>query len=140
MFATIFMRLSTRLRMDLGLGRWIFMVLRQHSRIDLSLLHHQSTSEKKHGRLLKRGSGHCRTFSAVSVTYNFAMDTAGPFSSCMQCLKAPEERQRRLQDPSLQAWETGTSPVGQTFSTGCVFKDQSDMSFMHIHCVFSWSA
>ena len=52
--------------MDLGLGRWIYMVLRQHgsawclsghlkrlaySRIDLSLLQHQSTSQEKHGRL-----------------------------------------------------------------------------------------
>ena len=38
------------------------MVLRQHSRpIDLSL-QHQFTSEEKHGRLLKRGSGDCRTF------------------------------------------------------------------------------
>ena len=59
-------RLSTRLRMDLGLGRWIYMVLRQHgsawclsgrlkrlaySRIDLSLLQRQSTSQEKHGRL-----------------------------------------------------------------------------------------
>ena len=52
-------RLSTRgskLRMDLSLGRWIYVVLyRQHSRIDLCLLQHQSTSEEKHGRLLKRG-------------------------------------------------------------------------------------
>ena len=35
---------------------------RQHSRIDLSV--YRSTSEEKHGRLLKRGSG-------VSVTYDF---------------------------------------------------------------------
>ena len=58
---TIF-RLSTRgskLRLDLSLGRWIYKVLRQHSRIDLSLLQHQSTSEEKHERLLKRGSGDC---------------------------------------------------------------------------------
>ena len=41
--------------MDLGLGR-------QHSRIDLSLLQHQSTPEEKHGRLLKRGSGDGMTF------------------------------------------------------------------------------
>ena len=33
------------------------MVVRKHSRIDLSLLQHQSTSEEKHERLLKRGSG-----------------------------------------------------------------------------------
>ena len=41
----------------------------QHSRINLSMLQHQSTSEEKHayGRLLKRGSGDCRTFSAVSL-------------------------------------------------------------------------
>ena len=39
----------------------------QHSRINLSVLQHQSTSEEKHGRLLKRGSGDCRTFSAVSL-------------------------------------------------------------------------
>ena len=68
--------------MDLGLGRWIYMVLRQHSRIELSLLKHQSTSEEKHGRLLKRGSGDCRTF-LCNVT---------------QALKAPEERQGRQQD------------------------------------------
>ena len=37
------------------------LVLRQHSRIDLSLLQHQSTSEENHGRLLKRSSGDCRT-------------------------------------------------------------------------------
>ena len=53
-FATTF-RLSARLRiMDVGLGRWIYMVLRQHSRIDLSLLQHQSTSEEKYGRLLRQ--------------------------------------------------------------------------------------
>ena len=49
---------------DLGLGRWIYMVLRQHgsawclsgllkrlaySRIDLSLLQRQSTSQEQHG-------------------------------------------------------------------------------------------
>ena len=55
-------------------------------RIDLSLMQHQSISEEKHGRLLKRGSGDCRTFSAVSLKQ----------------LTAPEERQGRLQDPSLQ--------------------------------------
>ena len=43
------------------------MVLMQHCRIDPSLLQHQSTSEEKHGRLLKRGSGYCRTF-LCSVT------------------------------------------------------------------------
>ena len=70
--------------MDLDLGRWIYMVLKQHPRIevqsetnimvlrqnpriDLSLLQHRSTSEEKHGRLLKRGSGDCRTF-LCSVT------------------------------------------------------------------------
>ena len=47
------------LRMDLGLGRWIYTVLRQHPRIDL---------EEKHGRLLKIGSGDCRTF-LYSVGY-----------------------------------------------------------------------
>ena len=70
-------RLSTRLRMDLGLGRWIYMVLRQHgsawclsgplkrlaySRIDLSLLQHQSTSQEKHGRLRTMH----QTFSSIS--------------------------------------------------------------------------
>ena len=35
---------------------------------DLSLLLHQSTSEEKHGRLPKRGSGDCRTFPC-SVMY-----------------------------------------------------------------------
>ena len=58
------------------------MVLRQHPRIDLSLLQHRSTSEEKHGRLLKRGSGDCRTFF-----YSVTVATA------------PEERQGRLQDP-----------------------------------------
>ena len=48
--------------MDLGLGR----------------LQHQSTSEEKHGRLLKRGSGQCQS----------------PMTS--------EERQWILQDLSLQ--------------------------------------
>ena len=72
--------------MDLGLGRWMYMVLRQHSRIDLSLLQHQSTSEEKHGRLLKRD----------------AVETAGPFSASSKQLTAPEEKQERLQDPSLQ--------------------------------------
>ena len=38
-------------------------------------------------------------------------------------LKTLEVRYGRLQEP---AW---------TFSTGCVIKDQSDVSFMHIHCV-----
>ena len=65
-FATIF-RLSTRgskLRMDLGLGRWIYMVLRQHSRIDLDLCCSISLHLKRsmHGRLLKRGAG---PFSAL---------------------------------------------------------------------------
>ena len=83
-YPTIF-TLSTRgskLRLDLSLGRWIYMVLRQHS---VSLLQHQSTSEEKHGRLL-------------------AVETAGPF--CVVSLKqltALEQRQGRLQDPqSLQ--------------------------------------
>ena len=64
--------------MDLGLGRWVggstWYFNRQHSRIDLSLLQHQSKSD---GRLLKRGSGDCRTF-LCSVT------------------QAAEERQGRL--------------------------------------------
>ena len=48
-------------------GQVLGKVFRQHSRIDLSLLQHQSTSEENHGRLLKRGSGYCRTF-LCSVT------------------------------------------------------------------------
>ena len=58
-----------------------YMVLRQHSRIDLSLLQHQSTSEEKHGRLLKRGSGDCRTF-LCSVTQRLlkkGRESTGPF-------------------------------------------------------------
>ena len=53
--------------MDLGLGRWIYMVLIRHSsRIDISLLQHQSTST------LKRSMEDC---SRASV------ETAGPFSA-----------------------------------------------------------
>ena len=68
------------------------MVLRQLSRIDIS---HQSTSEEKHGRLLKRGSGDCRTF-LCSVT------------------RAAKERQDYRTLPcsvSEQLKETGTFPV-----------------------------
>ena len=51
---------------------------RQHS-----LLQHQATSEEKHGRQV--------------------VETAGPFSAVsLKQLTAPEERQGRLQDPSLQ--------------------------------------
>ena len=50
------------------------MVLRQHSRIDLSLLQHRSTSEGKHWREAVETAG---PFSAVSVTYDFAVDTVG---------------------------------------------------------------
>ena len=56
----------------------IYMVLyRQHSRIDLSLLQHQSTEEKL-WRLLKRGSGDCRTFLC-----SVAVDTAGHSHLCI---------------------------------------------------------
>ena len=50
------------------------------------MLQHHSKSEEKHGRLLKRGSGDCRTFPC-SVTYDLSS----------------EERQSILQDLSLQS-------------------------------------
>ena len=32
-------------------------------------------------------------------------------------------------------WRYGRLEPAKTFSTDCVIKDQSDVSFMHIHCV-----
>ena len=84
-YPTIF-RLSTRgskLRVDLSLGRWIYYATLRIN-LSLALLQHQSTSEEKHGRLLKKGSGDCRTFlCSVSQTANGsrteAGETTGPF-------------------------------------------------------------
>ena len=67
-YPTIF-RLCTggsKLRLDLSLGRWIYRVLRQHS-VSTLLCCSISLHLEKHGRLLKRGSGDCRTF-LCSVT------------------------------------------------------------------------
>ena len=77
------------------------MVLRQHSRIDFSL--HQSTSEEKHGRLLKRGSG---PFSAVSLKQLTAPEERQDYRtlpcSVSEQLKTLEERHGRL-EPFLSA-------------------------------------
>ena len=58
-----------------ALGKWIYMpswpgawATLQDRPFSAAASVHRSTSEEKHGRLLKRGSGDCRT---VSVTYDF---------------------------------------------------------------------
>ena len=107
MFATIF-TLSTRGANYVWIWAWEGRST-WYLGIDLSLLQPQcSVTQAANGSLiLKRGRGDYRTLPC-SVS----------------------EQLKTL------AWETGTFPVGldTNFSTDCVIKDQSDVSFMHIPC------
>ena len=76
------------------------------------------------------------------------MDTAGPFSAVsLKQLTAPQERQRRLQDPSLQVSEQLKTlekrhgrPEWPRHLVLAVSSKQSDASFVHILQCFSRSA
>ena len=112
-----------------GGSTWL---LKQHFRIDLSLLQHHSTSEEKHGRLLKRSMGDCSREAWETAQEKHGRLLKRSMGDCSrEAWETAQDRQWRLQDLSLQCRSPMTLQC-RTLCHSCIF--------IVIFSVFSWSA